>query len=52
MRIWWGVSDVKQVICSLTVCGCVCAVCALGCVISCQVREASKQVCVCVCVCQ
>ncbi len=52
----WGLSDVKQVICSITVSmGCVyvrvclCIVCVHGCVISCQVRwQASRCVCMCV----
>jgi len=50
MRIWQGggVGDVKQLICSLTVCGGVCV--SRLCVRMCDFmpsEEASKQVCVC-----
>ena len=51
MRIRWGVSDVKQVICSLTVGGwvgvgvCVLIVCVCVCDFM-PSEEASKQVCV------
>ena len=52
VRIRWGVSDVKQVICSLTVGGwvgvgvCVLIVCVCVCDFM-PSEEASKQVCVC-----
>lgn len=52
VRIGWGVSNVKQLICSLTVSGCVCVYCL--CAWMCDFmpsEEASKQVCVCVRVC-